>query len=294
MACTTRCISCFKPNRSSLISALIAILTLSLPGCSLILGTGRYAEVDVEEGLVISDLSTDAILHIDTSENKYQIRLRNGMRHALRVEKDSMTSYVFMSPDGSPLSMLNGLISFGIGFGIDHFTHSAFTYDRKFITSRPQDNVPPERRADIEDSLRLRLTPVVPTSLIDGRENNLVVLWGSYGIDFGRGFSSPFAVGAGVTVLPWIMPMIEIGTSFSGTVISAGIQAQEPDRGICAAYRYSWSSASTQYSISAGFFAQWYRFEFRFGNRTSSTSNTLNHTPLGWYFGVYNSLQVML
>lgn len=284
MAFTTRCILCF--------STLIA---LCLQGCSTLFGTGRYETVGVEGGVSVADLSTNEYIYVGASDtNSHMIRLRNGYRYALRVEKDSQTNYVFMSPRGDGLSVLNMLSPLGVGFIVDHFNRAAYSYDRKFIASNAKNAVPADMRAAVEDSLRARLTPVIPVSLINDREQLLLSAWMQFGWYFGPDVRSMFGFGAGVVVLPWMMPLAEL--EFSGTSIKklAGIQLQEPTSGFCAAYRYGWSEATTYYILSAGITAQWYRFELRFKNQTSVVGRETEYVPAGWSFGLNYTVQVML
>lgn len=311
--------------------AIVCMLCLMLlQGCASIFGTGPYLKLHVDDQVVITDLVTNQQLKVDTlADDTRRIKLPNGKRYALRVEKDTLASYVFLEPHRDGLTVLN-VFNYGFGSIVDHGTRSFYSYDREYIP-RPitRNSVPAADRSRVEDSLRARATPVVPTSIIFDRPYAIVVPYGSFGLDgppdeggIIGGFAS--SAGVGVQVVPWVMPVFERGYTsglkmgdlhnMTATWDAIGVHVQEPELGLFVSCKFGWMTATGNavyydwlqrpkpdfkvyarfYMLSAGICGQWGRIEYRYRRNTSWDSHYLIPDLSGNYNGLHYTLHIML
>lgn len=302
---------------------------LSLQGCSGIFGTGPFAKVNVDADVTVTDLSTNETVRIDTlADDTHIIRLPNGKRYALRVQNDTATWYVFMEPQRDPLTVLN-VLNYGIGSIVDHVSRSYYSYDVEYIT-RPRNIKPLQNSRDyVEDSLRKRVTPVVPTAVMFDRPYALIAPYTSFGFEgptndryFFGGLGG--SVGIGIQIIPWIMPVYEQGgirglrigdlRNSNAAWEAFGIHIQEPVLGLFASWKYGKMTAVgnayedpwhptpppdfkvnlTFYSLSFGIYGQWGRMEYRYRRNTSWNTHYLIPDLSGNYNGLYYTLHILL
>ena len=228
--------------------AVVPIASL-LPGCTLMPLNGSNVRLYVDSNMVVTDLSSNQQLQIVKDEDSlFTTYVRRGKRHALRVQRDTITTYTFLDPN-------RGLIG--------------MSYDQEYLLARKEDAVLKEYQQGIEDSLRMNVVPVVPLPLIWKREFAEVNVWTAQG--YGGPVSAPWiipgpwgSVGVGISIVPWVME------------------------------RPEYQANLTFYTLSAGVYSQWGRFELRHRRNTSWSSHPDIPDLSGSNFGLHYSLHLML
>lgn len=291
--------------------SVLAFATIAslLQACNSLAINGSTVRLYVDSNMVVTDLSSNERLKIIKDEDSlFTTFVRRGKRHALRVQQDTITTYTFLDPH-------RGL------FGT--------SYDVEYLLARKEDAVPKEYHQGIEESMRKNVLPVVPLSLIWKREFAVVNLWAAQGYEgplTGAWFiPSPWgSVGVGISIVPWVMPLFEIGYMndiVTGDMYDAtatwkayGLCIQEPELGLYVAWRYGtmkltgynehfyhyfeerpvYQASLTFYTLSTGVYSQWGRFEFRHRRNTSWSSHPDIPDLSGSYFGLHFSFHLML
>lgn len=289
--------------------------------------------VNVPEGTVVRDVHTGDTIVIEKvlidSFFFNSVTLRNGRRHALSFTNDSSIAYQTTNLARNGWTMFN-LYNYGIGCIMDQALETSYRITPKAVTGLDFQKISPERRQNIEDSLRKIQRYSIPHSIIDGRTNFVVSMWVSMSITGPQAgqfaFFNIFSYGIGVAPLPYIQVFYDVNSIFTSNhnwhpdkfeIISHnnvsrsfGVALQEPRYGLFGAWRYGlgkinsysslegkplvYSSDLTTYALSLGFYGQWGKIEYRHMRITSfSNPATLFYIP-DIINGVYWSLQVML